>query len=216
VHINVRACILVASTSLRACGERQQVQACAKGRLQGYALARNTTGLLVPARVLTARSSIANSWRQSMSRRVPHTSPVRPPLQVIKDMEKFWQKQFDQNYSRSLDHRSFYFKSIDKKILGNRHVVGELKDAAEANAARPEAALAVHAALPAAIRLRPDITLDLPLKCARRSRRAFPDCVSLGPVFLRGELLETKQSAAQSSVPRRLTIVSFCDMPPRV
>jgi hypothetical protein len=36
-------------------------------------------------------------------------------VQVIKDMEKFWQKQFDQNYSRSLDHRSFYFKSIDKK-----------------------------------------------------------------------------------------------------
>ena len=89
-------------------------------------------------------------------------------LQVLKDMEKFWQKQFDQNYSRSLDHRSFYFKSIDKKVLGNRHIMGELREASESNCSRPEAALTVHAAVPEAVRLRPDLVLDMPCQCAPR------------------------------------------------
>ena len=80
-------------------------------------------------------------------------------------MERYWAKQFDQNYSRSLDHRSFYFKSIDKKALGNRHILSELKDAADAAAARPEAALAVHAGLPAAIKLHPHLLLEMPNKC---------------------------------------------------
>jgi hypothetical protein len=53
------------------------------------------------------------------------------------------------------------------QVLGNRHIVGELKDAAEANMAKPEAALAaIHAAVPACIRLRPDLTFDLPVMCA--------------------------------------------------
>ena len=87
-------------------------------------------------------------------------------MQVVKDMEKFWQKQFDQNYSRSLDHRSFYFKNVDKKTLGNRQMLGELKDAAEANAAKPEAALVVHTAVPEALRLRPDLILEMNAPCA--------------------------------------------------
>ena len=90
-------------------------------------------------------------------------------------MEKFWQKQFDQNYSRSLDHRSFYFKSIDKKVLGNRHILGELREASDANANRPEAALSIHAGVPEAIRLRPDLVLGMPEKCAAPGhRRAAP------------------------------------------
>jgi histone deacetylase complex regulatory component SIN3 len=92
-----------------------------------------------------------------------------PCLQAMHDMEKYWQKQFDQNYSRSLDHRSFYFKSIDKKVLGNRHILSELKDAAEAHAARPEAALVVHAGVPEAIKLHPHLILDMPSKCVPRA-----------------------------------------------
>lgn len=29
-----------------------------------------------------------------------------------------WQKIYDANYHRSLDHRSFYFKQVDKRHLG--------------------------------------------------------------------------------------------------
>ena len=29
-----------------------------------------------------------------------------------------WQKIYDGNYHRSLDHRSFYFKQVDKRHLG--------------------------------------------------------------------------------------------------
>lgn len=32
-------------------------------------------------------------------------------------MNKVWKKVFEQNYHRSLDHRSFYFKQADKKGL---------------------------------------------------------------------------------------------------
>ena len=55
---------------------------------------------------------------------------------VLKDMERTWQKQFDANYARSLDHRSFYFKAIDKKVLGNKHLIAELRAAADAGKPR--------------------------------------------------------------------------------
>ena len=29
-----------------------------------------------------------------------------------------WRKVYEQNYHRSLDHRSFYFKQVDKRHLG--------------------------------------------------------------------------------------------------
>jgi histone deacetylase complex regulatory component SIN3 len=90
-------------------------------------------------------------------------------MQAMFDMQKYWQKQFDQNYTRSLDHRSFYFKSIDKKVLGNRHILSELKEAAEAQASRPEAALVVHAGVPEAIKLLPHLVLDMPSKCVLAS-----------------------------------------------
>jgi hypothetical protein len=121
-------------------------------------------------------------------------------MQVIMDMEKYWQKQFDQNYARSLDHRSFYFKSIDKKVLGNRHIVAELKDAAEANAARPEAALLVHPAVPACIKLRPDLVLDMPTPCVAFScpgSQRVP-CSSFGPAVCCG----TEQNEALLDLPR--------------
>lgn len=36
---------------------------------------------------------------------------------VREEMNKVWKKVFEQNYHRSLDHRSFYFKQADKKGL---------------------------------------------------------------------------------------------------
>lgn len=85
-------------------------------------------------------------------------------LQTLADMEVYWLRQFKQNYTRSLDHRSFYFKVIDKKVLGLRHIVQEIKDAAEATQQAPEKALSVHTSAPASVQLRPDVILEMPDK----------------------------------------------------
>jgi histone deacetylase complex regulatory component SIN3 len=90
-------------------------------------------------------------------------------LQVLSEMESYWQRQFNQNYTRSLDHRSFYFKVIDKKVLGQRHTIQEIKEYADASQQRPEAALQVHTSAPAEIKLRPHIVLEMPDKCVLTS-----------------------------------------------
>lgn len=36
---------------------------------------------------------------------------------VKEDMHKIWKRIFEQNYPRSLDHRSFYFKQQEKKTM---------------------------------------------------------------------------------------------------
>lgn len=77
----------------------------------------------------------------------------------------YWQRQFKQNYTRSLDHRSFYFKVIDKKVLGLRHIVQEIKDAAEATQQAPEKSLSMHTSAPASVKLSPDVILEMPDKC---------------------------------------------------
>ena len=87
-------------------------------------------------------------------------------VQTLADMEIYWQRQFKQNYTRSLDHRSFYFKVIDKKVLGLRHIVQEIKDAAEATHQAPEKSLSVHTSAPASVQLRPDVILEMPDKYA--------------------------------------------------
>ena len=50
-----------------------------------------------------------------------------------------WKKVFDQNYHKSLDHRSFYFKQADKKNLVPRVMLAEIKEVCEV-AGRPEVA----------------------------------------------------------------------------
>ena len=86
-------------------------------------------------------------------------------MQVLSEMEVYWQRQFNQNYTRSLDHRSFYFKVIDKKLLGQRYIIQEIKEAAEAVQQHPEAALSVHTSAPAEVKLRPHLLLDMPDMC---------------------------------------------------
>jgi paired amphipathic helix protein Sin3a len=47
------------------------------------------------------------------------------------EMKNQWRKIGDQNYTRSLDHRSFYFKQEDKKRCTTRSLMGELREAHE-------------------------------------------------------------------------------------
>jgi histone deacetylase complex regulatory component SIN3 len=43
------------------------------------------------------------------------------------DMNKLWRKVYDQNYHKSLDHRSFYFKQADKKALAPKAMLQEVR-----------------------------------------------------------------------------------------
>ncbi|KAK9814633.1 hypothetical protein WJX72_009077 [[Myrmecia] bisecta] len=80
-------------------------------------------------------------------------------LRVKQHMAKQWQKVYEHNYHKSLDHRSFYFKQTDKRNLGHKSMLGEIKDLVERR--RAEAA-GLHAltTLAHAARLAPDLTFD--------------------------------------------------------
>lgn len=45
---------------------------------------------------------------------------------VKQEMKSHWRKINEQNYQRSLDHRSFYFKQEDKKRRNKKHLISEL------------------------------------------------------------------------------------------
>lgn len=47
--------------------------------------------------------------------------------QVREEMNKLWRKVFEQNYHKSLDHRSFYFKQSDKKSLMPKAMLQEVR-----------------------------------------------------------------------------------------
>jgi hypothetical protein len=42
-------------------------------------------------------------------------------------MNKLWRKVYEQNYHKSLDHRSFYFKQADKKSLAPKAMLQEVR-----------------------------------------------------------------------------------------
>merc|ERR1719293_291511 len=46
-------------------------------------------------------------------------------------MTATWTKVYEQNYHKSLDHRSFYFKQLDKKNLSSKGIVSEIKELSE-------------------------------------------------------------------------------------
>jgi paired amphipathic helix protein Sin3a len=48
-------------------------------------------------------------------------------LQVREEMNITWRKVFEQNYHKSLDHRSFYFKQSDKKSLMPKAMLQEVR-----------------------------------------------------------------------------------------
>ena len=47
-------------------------------------------------------------------------------------MSPLWQKVYDANYHKSLDHRSFYFKQTDKRLLGAKGMIGDIRGACHA------------------------------------------------------------------------------------
>lgn len=53
---------------------------------------------------------------------------------VRRDMNKIWKDVYERNYLKSLDHRSFYFKQIDKRNLSSKGLVSEMRALVEAGA----------------------------------------------------------------------------------
>ncbi|KAG1680591.1 hypothetical protein FOA52_015039 [Chlamydomonas sp. UWO 241] len=51
---------------------------------------------------------------------------------VKEEMTRLWRKLFDQNYAKSLDHRSFYFKQAEKKALLPKTMVQEVRESSDA------------------------------------------------------------------------------------
>lgn len=75
-------------------------------------------------------------------------------------MAKTWQKVYDANYHKSLDHRSFYFKQTDKKYLGAKAMLQEIKDIVEKRRSGDNSHTAVSSSAPFASRLNPDLTYN--------------------------------------------------------
>ena len=70
-----------------------------------------------------------------------------------RDMNKIWRDVYKDNYYKSLDHRSFYFKQVDKKSLHPKHFLWEMRTQtvlADAKDLRPAAAAGGDAASAAA------------------------------------------------------------------
>ena len=79
-------------------------------------------------------------------------------LKVRADMNELWRRVFAQNYHKSLDHRSFYFKQADKKNLLPKTMLAEVREAAERRRADERSLAALAAGCPLSATLRPDLT----------------------------------------------------------
>lgn len=77
---------------------------------------------------------------------------------VREDMNKLWRRVFEQNYHKSLDHRSFYFKSLDKKSLLPKTMMQELKEAADRRRSEERQLQCLAAGCPISQLLQPDLT----------------------------------------------------------
>ncbi|KAK9865821.1 hypothetical protein WJX84_003538 [Apatococcus fuscideae] len=75
-------------------------------------------------------------------------------------MNKIWSRVFDNNYHKSLDHRSFYFKQTDKRNLGTKAMLAEIRELGEKFKVQDDVPEALGATYPFSARLRPFLTLD--------------------------------------------------------
>ncbi|PRW32936.1 SIN3 component of histone deacetylase complex isoform C [Chlorella sorokiniana] len=80
---------------------------------QVVALLRQNPAVAVPT-VLNRLTQKDSEWRQTKA-----------------EMMQTWQQIFKENYHKSLDHRSFYFKQAEKKNLTPKGMLADLKEAAE-------------------------------------------------------------------------------------
>jgi len=55
-----------------------------------------------------------------------------------RDMNRIWREVYKDNYYKSLDHRSFYFKQIDKKGLSAKSFLGEIKQSQEVGSGKED------------------------------------------------------------------------------
>ena len=76
-------------------------------------LLRKNPGVAVPV-VLTRLKQKDEEWHR-----------------VQQEMNKVWREVYEKNYSKSLDHRSFYFKQMDKKQLSAKGLLQDIKEASE-------------------------------------------------------------------------------------
>jgi paired amphipathic helix protein Sin3a len=82
------------------------------------------------------------------------------------DMIPQWRKVFEQNYNKSLDHRSFYFKQADKKSLTPKSMLQEIKDAADKRRADKAQLRTFSVGCPVSVYLNPpDLSFDYPDRC---------------------------------------------------
>lgn len=98
------------------------------------------------------------------------TIPTILPRLIQKDAEwkevkahmmKLWQNIFKENYNKSLDHRSFYFKQNEKKNLTPKLLFNELKEVADKRRIeRVSVLLALTGRVEFSARLSPHLTLD--------------------------------------------------------
>lgn len=79
-----------------------------------------------------------------------------------KEMMAHWQTIFKENYQKSLDHRSFYFKQAEKKNLTPKLMFTELKDIADKKKnEKVSVLLSLAGRVDFASRLTPHITADI-------------------------------------------------------
>jgi paired amphipathic helix protein Sin3a len=89
------------------------------------------------------------------------------------DMIPQWRKVFEQNYNKSLDHRSFYFKQADKKSLTPKSMLQEIKDAADKRRADKAQLRTFSVGCPVSVYLNPpDLSFDYPDRWGRGGGRA--------------------------------------------
>eukprot|EP00878_Enallax_costatus_P007439 GHUV01007791.1.p1 GENE.GHUV01007791.1~~GHUV01007791.1.p1 ORF type:complete len:1062 (+),score=409.26 GHUV01007791.1:105-3290(+) len=81
-------------------------------------------------------------------------------LKVREEMNKLWRKVFEQNYHKSLDHRSFYFKQSDKKGLMPKAMLQEVRDAAEKRRMDERQLQCLATGSPNSIMVQPDLLFD--------------------------------------------------------
>ncbi len=75
-------------------------------------------------------------------------------------MKETWARVYEQNYHKSLDHRSFYFKQTEKKNLGAKTMLQEIKEVVEKRRSEDQAINLISRPTDLQSRLVPDLTFD--------------------------------------------------------
>lgn len=83
---------------------------------------------------------------------------------ALADVSGAWEKVFQENYHKSLDHRSFYFKQTDKKRLVSKALVSEIREKVEDRRKKDAHLKAVSAGHPFYKRIAADMEFAFPSK----------------------------------------------------